>query len=144
MEFDKVIDNIKETAATVGKKTGIAVDAVKTKIDVIAKENTLESKFKTLGKLYYESLKNDGDFTTEIGNAVSEINAISEGIESLRKELLSTKNKSACPACGAIITNDSLFCNKCGEKLVYENKDFAEEQLNDKEIQTEEQAPNEE
>ena len=56
--------------------------------------------------------------TTEVVAAIDEKNA---KIDELRREINNIKNKRVCPKCGASIDKCSVYCNFCGEKLVFES-----------------------
>ena len=32
------------------------------------------------------------------------------------------RGKRKCPVCGSAIENDSIYCNKCGEKVTFDNE----------------------
>ena len=85
-----------------------------------AKEEVMGA-YLALGKEYFEANKNNesSDFAEQIVNIK----------EKQDKEMLwyqyrlSLEEKTLCEHCGAIITSDSAFCNKCGGKI--EPRDFS-------------------
>ncbi|MBR0133126.1 MAG: zinc ribbon domain-containing protein [Lachnospiraceae bacterium] len=80
-----------------------------------AKEAT-EKALLDLGKKYFEA-----NFDNESAEFFGEISAVKEcgQMEKVWYQYrLSLDEKMQCESCGAIITSDSLFCNKCGSKVV--------------------------
>ena len=78
-----------------------------------AKEDFIEKQYTEIGKQYFELHKEDEEPLFE------EINLISESlmeIERLKSEIAEIKGKKKCPACGTVVEQDAVFCNKCGAK----------------------------
>lgn len=77
----------------------------------VAKENTKSSIFE-LGEAYYAANKDkeDGEFFS----LVSKVKECVEKEKLWKLYQLDLEEKTQCEHCGAIITSDSAFCNKCG------------------------------
>lgn len=54
------------------------------------------------------------EFTKEF---ILTVNEVTEQIELLNKKKLYIEGMRICKNCGAILSADSVFCNKCGNKL---------------------------
>ena len=83
--------------------------------------NEIENAYFELGRAYFEKNKDneESDFSEQITYIKEKIKE-----ETLwRQYYLSLVGKTLCEHCGAIITSDSAFCNKCGGKI--EPRDFS-------------------
>ena len=75
-------------------------------------KNAINDAMLALGKTVYEAEKEktDSAFNEEIALVTDRI----KKSELWKQYRLTLEGKMRCDACGAIITSDSLFCNKCG------------------------------
>ena len=111
--FDDAVNKAKEALDVACKKTNEVVTTQKQRFDIASLE--------ALGRYYYAEIK-DAEITDEkAAELVTAINAKTEKIEALRREINNIKNKRVCPKCGASIDKNSVYCNFCGEKLVFES-----------------------
>ncbi len=86
--------------------------AEKAEQELLAAKKALEEAFLVLGKKYYESKRENAE-----DEFAAEMNSIKECAEKERlwnQYKLSLEGKMLCDNCNAVITSDSLFCNKCG------------------------------
>lgn len=126
MDFMNSIDNALNKAKDVFdvacKKTGEAVTVQKQKFDISSLKNQCDKDFCKLGKIYFETIKNNTEFDNEeISELVNDVKEKQEKIEELKKEILDAKNKRVCPNCNANIDASSVYCNSCGAKVIIEN-----------------------
>ncbi|MBO4431996.1 MAG: zinc-ribbon domain-containing protein [Clostridia bacterium] len=115
--FDDAISKTKEVFETVSQKTGEVITTEKQKFDIASLKSKREKDFAALGKLYYKALSDDDNAPEDAKVIIEAIKAKNAEIERLFNEIQKTKNKKTCPACGASIDNNSVFCNICGAKL---------------------------
>ena len=120
--FENAVTKAKEAFDVACKKTGEMVSVGKQKFDIASIEAKLSKDFENLGKLYYNNLKETEIEDDEIKKIVKSIKSRETKIKNLREEINSTKNKSACPKCGALVDTLSIYCNICGERLVNEDE----------------------
>jgi hypothetical protein len=77
-----------------------------------------------MGQLYYKSVKESGtDVTAELDAYMVEADGIKAEIANLRRELAKAQGCVICAACGAQISNKSVFCPLCGVKLAAEEEE---------------------
>lgn len=117
--FDDVFEKAKNVFDVAKNKTEEAVIIGKQKYDVAAMESRLNKSYNALGRLCYENYKNDAESSDEIKALISEITSETEAIENARAEIAKMKNKRICPKCGETVAEASVFCNRCGERLIY-------------------------
>lgn len=119
--FDnEIFDKAKEVFDVACKKTGEVVSAGKQRFDIATMENRLEKAYNALGKVAFKVIEENGTENEELKAAVADISTKIAEIEEAKKELAQIKNKRICPKCSMAIEKTSVFCNYCGEKLIFE------------------------
>lgn len=100
------------------KKTGEVTGAAKIRMDIRARNTRLEKCFETIGRAYYKQEKGIGEGHGEtIDTAIAEADEIKAEIAQLRTQLAKIQGCVICSACGAQISDQSIFCPMCGVKL---------------------------
>ena len=84
-------------------------------------EESLNNAFLMLGKTVFEAEKENVD--SKYFREIKEIKQCQENESLWTLYKLSLEGKTKCDSCGAIITSDSAFCNKCG--AVIPPRDFS-------------------
>lgn len=70
-----------------------------------------------IGRLYACKTTVEQAAGTPYEEMITELDRIETRRELLEKRKLAFRNQRKCEKCGAILNLDSVFCNKCGEKL---------------------------
>ena len=121
MDFlDNAIDNAKEVMDIAYKKTNEVVNTGKQKFDGASLQNKRSKDFEKLGEINYNLIKDTEIEDGDIKVLVDEINRKSAKIAEIKQELNNAKCKRICPACGAAIDENAVFCQVCGIKLTFE------------------------
>ena len=121
--FDnEIFDKAKEVFDVACKKTGDALSASKQRFDIATMENRLEKAYTALGKECFKSICENGTENETLKAAVEEIKEKIAAIDEAKKELAEIKNKRICPKCSMAIEKTSVYCNFCGEKLIFEEE----------------------
>ena len=120
--FEEIADKAKNAAQIVGKNAGNLVDTSKLKLHAADLRSDINKNYEALGKLVYESQKNQTDAAGAIGEGVAAIDELYEQLEAVEAQLLKLSNKTICPKCGEKCTSECQFCPKCGEKLEREEE----------------------
>ncbi|MCM1193301.1 MAG: zinc ribbon domain-containing protein [Muribaculaceae bacterium] len=71
----------------------------------------------TVGQLYADANNAEQAAGTVFEEPLKEIQRIKEELIVLEKRKLAAQGLRKCEKCGNILVLDSVFCNKCGEKL---------------------------
>ena len=122
MDFiDDAVTKAKEAFDVAYKKTNEVVTTQKQKFDIASLEAKRTKDFEALGRFYYSELKDTEIENEEAARLVAAIDEKNAKIDELHKEINNIKNKRVCPKCGASIDKCSVYCNFCGEKLVFES-----------------------
>ena len=77
--------------------------------------NAVKMAIFELGQKYYDANKENAE--AEFCDLVKNVNECKEKEKLWEQYKLGLEGKMRCEACGAIITSDSLFCNKCGVSI---------------------------
>ncbi len=120
--LEDIFVKAKAAAGALGEKAGQYVDVSKLNIKLAEFKSDLKSEFENLGKIVYQSEKNEIENRAGINAGVAQIDNITLQIEELKKQIASIKNKVLCNACGSQNEVDSVYCAKCGEKLSENSK----------------------
>ncbi|MCM1325327.1 MAG: zinc ribbon domain-containing protein [Bacteroidales bacterium] len=70
-----------------------------------------------IGQLYVDSNDANNAAGTIFEEPLKEVRRMEEEIDILEKRKLAVQGLRKCEKCGNILVLDSLFCNKCGERL---------------------------
>ena len=109
--FDEISDSIVNTTKDLGKMAQNATDMTKLQYDKKVKEGELSKLYEKLGKKYYEEHKD------EDSQEIKEITAVTLRIKEISDDIMALKGGVACPKCGALVKNGSMYCSACGEKI---------------------------
>lgn len=128
--FSKLGDTISSTGRDVSQKAKDLTGIAKLNMDIRSKEEYVLKQYLEIGKQYYEQHKEETDpGFLEVGlikDALKEI-------EALKDEIAEKKGLKKCQSCGAVLSMDDVYCNKCGaryeepEKEVYEGEVVSED-----------------
>lgn len=119
--FDNALEKAKEVFDVARTKTTEVVSTQKQKFDVVSIENKRSKDFEKLGMLYFELIKNEDIEDKDIAAVVESIKDKNNKIAELKEEINNAKMKRICPACNAVIAENSVFCSVCGAKLNIES-----------------------
>ena len=119
LDLDNVVEKAKDIFSEAGRKTGDFVSIQKLRVSIADLNSKIRKLYTELGRLTYESSKNDTDNSNAIDTAIVKIEEMQDELESLKVRINDMRNKRTCPACGKANGDDAVFCSYCGEKLVY-------------------------
>ena len=126
--FNNLKKNINTAANYTVQKTGEVTEAAKIRLDIRTQNVRLAKCFENMGQLYYKSVKENGEaVSAELEACILEADGIKAEIAILRRSLAKAQGCVICSACGAQISNKSVYCPLCGIKLEEESKETAEE-----------------
>lgn len=84
-------------------------------------ENAVNDAMLALGRQYYKANKDNAE--SEFAEQIAQITECTKKVTLWSQYRLTLEGKMKCESCNAIITSDSLFCNKCGTRV--EAMDFS-------------------
>lgn len=130
--FDKLGKKASEAYRVTADKTGKIAKETKLKIKMGDLKSKISDIYEEIGKIVYEKhiRKEQIDIEKDLIEQCTNIDVMSDEIESLLKECLELKDKKQCSKCFNEIEKDAKFCPKCGmkqEENKVENKEEQEE-----------------
>ena len=136
--FENLKKNFNTAANYTVQKTGEVTEAAKIRLDIRSQNVRLAKCFESMGQLYYKSVKENGTaVSAELDAYIVEADGIKAEIALLRQDLARAQGCVICAACGAQISNKSVYCPLCGIKLE------AEEESAEETVEISEETPEE-
>ena len=141
--FEDVILNARSAMDAVGKKAGQVIDISKLKLATVDLKSELAQKFQILGNVVYEEKITGKDFTKNKNELIEKITELKAQLDSINDIIANNSQKVKCPVCGTYNAKNSVFCNKCGEKIETEETshmstddmiDFTEDNFDDDDL----------
>lgn len=128
MNMDALLEEVGKTITVTGREAARKAREVTENVQLRAQLGTEKSHLKelyaALGKWYYE--KSQGrEWEQEIHpeeELIHGIQVLLVRIAKLEEKLASAEEKRICPACGAKIEKDAVFCSRCGTKTNQETE----------------------
>ncbi|MBQ4155244.1 MAG: zinc ribbon domain-containing protein [Clostridia bacterium] len=114
--FEEAIVKAKEVYDVAAKKTSEVVSVQKLKLKATQVNSQLSKDFETLGRLYYEKVKESGE-NIEYVELFDSIDSKFDELEQIEDEINEQKKTKTCSNCGAKNSETAAFCNNCGTQL---------------------------
>lgn len=126
--MDDFLNKVKEGATKVfseaEKFTNAAVNKTKTVVDktkynytISGIETKIHEILKELGAKIYGEYKNGAEFDADILENCAQIDSLKQEIADIRAKIAEIDSAAICKSCGEIVSEGSLYCSKCGEKI---------------------------
>ncbi len=127
--FDKLGKKASEAYRVTADKTGKIAKETKLKIKMGDLKSKINDIYEEIGKIVYEKhvKKEQIDIEKDLIEQCTNIDVMSDEIESLLKECLELKDKKQCSKCFTEIEKDAKFCPYCGMKQDENKAEFREE-----------------
>ena len=125
--MDEMLEKIKSGAVKVSKEAGRLTKNAASKVETMTSdvklkyairelEEKMNDSFRQIGEAVYNSFKK-GEEPDDFFELFGRLDAIEEEIEELRLRVSVTASSGVCPCCGRSITEEDMFCSKCGAAL---------------------------
>lgn len=111
----KVGNTVEKGAKSISDSSKKMAEKSKIKSELSQVESELNSAYVSIGKVYFEKLRKNPE--PECANAVDIIIKNASRAEQLKAQLNTLEDKIPCASCGASISRDQKFCDKCGAKV---------------------------
>lgn len=123
INFDDFSKTISNAAETVGKKTELFLEIQKMKSQIHSAKRAVEKSYKDLGELIYQRYDAGEGVDSEVALICEDISQMKAVISDLKEELALKRGRKICPVCQAEVAAESVYCMKCGSKIVAEQDD---------------------
>lgn len=133
--FDKIGKKATEAYKITTDKTGKIAKETKLKMKMNSLKSEIADIYEEIGKRAYEkhNLKENVDTEKYFEQEFTEIDVLSEQIDSILKEILELKDKKQCENCYTNIDKECKFCPNCGAKQEETSEVVHEVEVVDKE-----------
>lgn len=133
--FDKLGQKASEAYKITADKTGKLAREAKLRLKMSNLKTDINNIYEEIGKKAYEkhTLKENIDFENYFEQELTEIDVLSEQIETILKELLELKDQIQCENCHTNIDKDCKFCPNCGTKQEQKEEIVHDVEIVDKE-----------
>ncbi|MDE5771790.1 MAG: zinc ribbon domain-containing protein [Ruminococcus sp.] len=111
----KVGNTVEKGAKSVSDGSKKMAEKSRIKKEISSLENEITSAYVSIGKVYFSRISENPE--PECAGAVETIVSKGARIEQLRQILDNLEDKQNCANCGAIISKEQKFCDKCGAKV---------------------------
>lgn len=114
---EKVGDSVEKGAKSVSDSSKKMQEKSRIKKEISNLEAEVNASYFAIGKKYFElnSTAPGQDYAESVENIVKS----SERLEKFKLLLASLDDKMACSGCGADVTRNQKFCDKCGAKVEF-------------------------
>ncbi|MDE6424652.1 MAG: zinc ribbon domain-containing protein [Ruminococcus sp.] len=111
----KVGNTVEKGAKSISDGSKKMAEKSKVKSEISQVESEMNAAYISIGKVYFEKAAENSD--PDCINAVETIIKNSTRLEQLRKQLDNLEDKISCQKCGASLSKEQKFCDKCGAKV---------------------------
>lgn len=116
MDFlNKMGETLTSKSKDVAKKAKDITEIAKLSGQIGIREADLNRIYQELGRLVYAQ-KSEW-FNQQLSEKVGQADEVNQEIERMKKELLALKGLKQCPGCGEEISDEVVFCPKCGARM---------------------------
>lgn len=118
--FNKMGETLTSKSKDVARKAKDITEIAKLSGQIGIKEADLNHIYQELGRLVYAQ-KSEW-FNQQLSEKVGQADEVNQEIERMKKELLSLKGLKVCASCGDEVSDEVIFCPKCGARMPEEPK----------------------
>lgn len=118
--WDQFVSSAKTVANAAGEKAGELYEVSRLKLQALQVNNDLQKEFERLGRMVYDQGKHGTDNSELIEGCAAEIENLLAALDELNDMIHDEVGTISCPSCGESIPLDSVYCSKCGAKVVEE------------------------
>ncbi len=112
---EKVGNTVEKGAKSVSDGSKKMAEKSRLKKEISSLENEITSAYVSIGKVYFSRISENPE--PECAGAVETIVSKGARVEQLRQVLASLDDRQTCANCGASISKEQKFCDKCGAKV---------------------------
>lgn len=119
--FEEIGRSITDAGKTAAAKARDLTEILQLKSQIGSEKSRLQETYRALGKLYYQEHQDEEEHPqAAVFEAVRESR---KRIALMEEKLRDLENTAVCPACGARVSKDAVFCSRCGQKIVGNKED---------------------
>ena len=119
MDWEEVSQKIVKTSKDVSAKMKETSEVFRLRQKLAEEESRLQKVYAEIGKQYFEN--HEGVISDDMIPYFEKVTSIQAAIEEYQASINKIRKTKTCPACGATVDENALFCSSCGIKLDIEN-----------------------
>lgn len=116
--INEFLSKAKDVTDTAVRKKDELYMLSKLKLNFVQLNNDVKNRYEALGNRLYEMYKSGNENTNELLGMVDEIDDLFKKMAETQRRIDELSKFICCPKCSAKNKIDSVYCNKCGTKLV--------------------------
>ena len=117
-DFDEIVEKLKVFADVAGKKTNEVVEVSKLKLEALQVNADISKGYEKLGMLAYEANRTKTENLEIIQEGIDEVDRLLKKLSEINVKIDNMKNVAKCPVCQTNNPEGSVYCAKCGDKIV--------------------------
>lgn len=121
--FNGIGKKITQTGQGVVQKTKDTAEIIKLNGAISDEEKKVNNAYFQIGQLYFSKYRDNAD--EDFSFLVEQVNNSLSQIENLKQQIQHIKGVKVCNNCGAEVSENSMFCSVCGEKIIAQNDVYA-------------------
>lgn len=131
--FNKLGQKASEAYKVTADKTGKVAKEAKLRMKISDLKSKIKDIYKEIGECVYQKhiREEEYDISKEIEEKCTQIDVMSDEIESYLKQCLELKDRKQCPKCFVEIDKEFNYCPNCGQEQ--ETEDIKEVEVIEKE-----------
>ncbi len=114
--FEQAMEELCGAVDHAAQKTGEVLESSKGQVERVRLRNTLNEKFRQLGKAQFITATGEADRIEEINALINEIQQLRERYVTLCKAL-HPGSGATCEKCGRYHRNGGAYCSDCGAAM---------------------------
>ncbi|MDO4295470.1 MAG: zinc ribbon domain-containing protein [bacterium] len=114
--FEDLSKTISDKGKEAVSKARELTDVLKLKAQLAGEKTKLNEIFQTLGQKYYEQCR-ENEVSEDFAEDFLAVKMAKDRIAALEKEIYNLEGCRTCPECGAKLSQEDVFCSKCGVKM---------------------------
>lgn len=115
--IENAIQKVRQAASIAGKKTGVAVETSKLRLQAVQINAMVQSTYERIGTLVYEQEKVGTDNYDLIAVCIKEVDDLLVDLNELNDRILALRIGRRCAACSMENPADTVYCRACGANL---------------------------
>ena len=118
---DETANKAKEVLDYAGKKSGELYDLQKLRVNAMSARTRLSKQYEALGRIAYENYRTGDEIGIDFNEIAADITQKTAELKDLEARIAECKGKRVCPVCKATNAKKAVFCNICGQRIVFDN-----------------------
>lgn len=108
---------ISKAARDIGNRADSFVETQKIRAKILSEQKLIEKDFTDLGKMLYKRYVDGEPLDETMAEICEDVTQRKIAIAAHRETMAKMNGETICPACGASVPEDAVFCMQCGTPI---------------------------